>query len=145
MLGQVEVLFEDRAAMMRKLKKNSYEDNMKRFRDDHGKIIDEMISAIKESDDSTASAERVGADFADKIHDAYMVNGKIRGADQADLNLFMIYYVFPAILLTGDTCAPSLCEGLKKAWNNRFKNTNISYTDYETLYDAFRNKIFGLF
>ena len=69
----------------------------------------------------------------------------IKGRMQADINLFMIYYVFPAILLTGDEEADRLCTGMKEAWNARFSDTNISYTTYDKLYDSFNEKIFGMF
>ena len=60
-------------------------------------------------------------------------------------NFFMIYYVFPAILLSDDECAPCLCDGIRDSWNARFANTNINYTTYNKLYSSFRNKIFGIF
>lgn len=141
----VEVIFENRTAMMRKLKKKSYEINMQSFRDEHGHFFDEMLKKVNASEDKAAASLEVGKEFADKIFDAYNTKGKIRGAIQADLNLFMIYYVFPAVLLTEDESAKELCDGLKTAWNNRFDDTNISYTDYATLYNSFRDKIFGMF
>lgn len=141
----VEVLFEDKAAMMRKLKKTSYEENMQKFREERGHILKEMMDTVNASEDTKEAAKEVGADFAEQVYTAFAVKGKIKGAEHADLNLFMIYYVFPAILLSEEPCARELCDGLKNAWNQRFQKTNIGYTDYETLSNSFRNKIFGIF
>ncbi|MBR1847933.1 MAG: hypothetical protein IJ791_01665 [Lachnospiraceae bacterium] len=145
MLEHVEVLFEDKAAMMRKLKRASYEENMKKFRETYKAYLEEMLEAVSTAESAEDAAKTVGAVFADRIFDAFAVKGKVKGAEHADLNLFMIYYVFPAILLTEDPNAHMLCDGLKTAWNGRFQNTNIGYTDYETLSNSFRNKIFGIF
>ena len=71
----VEVLFENLTAMMRKLKKNSYEENMKKFREDHGEVIEEMLSTVKASGNTVDSAEHLGADFANRVYDAFAVKG----------------------------------------------------------------------
>ena len=131
--------------MLRKLKKVSYEANMEKFRSEQGHFIDEMIHTVRDSDDKEAAAKSVGDDFANGIFEAFSKNGKINGRKQADMNFFMIYYVFPAILLSGDDHATLLCDGIRDAWNARFRDTNINYTDYDSLYNSFRNKIFGIF
>lgn len=145
MLENIDLIFTDLEQMLRKLKKSSYEENMKKFRAEQGHFIDEMISCVKGADNKEAAAIAVGNDFANGVFEAVSVNGKINGRKQADMNFFMIYYVFPAILLTNEECADSLCKAIRDAWNARFKDTNINYTDYDSLYNSFRNKIFGIF
>ena len=131
--------------MLKKLKKLSYEENMKKFRNTQGHFIDEMTGFVKAAPDAKKASEEVGRAFADGVFDAFNVGGKMKGRKQADLNFFMIYYVFPAILLTGEECAPTLCDGIRDAWNEKFSGPPINYTTYERLYETFRNKIFGIF
>ena len=145
MLENVEEIFTDLKLMLRKLKKASYEENMTRFRQEQGHFIDEMIGYVKSSEDEQTAINEVAEAFSKGIFDAFNVNGKINGRKQADMNFFMIYYVFPAILLTDEECADRLCNGIKEKWNATFEDTNISYTTYDKLYGAFREKIFGLF
>ena len=145
MIEHIEQIFTDIEPMLRKLKKASYEANMEKFRKEHGHIIDEMVGSVKNADDRDAALEAAGNDFAKGVHSALSEKRRISGRKQADLNFFMIYYVFPAILLTGEECADSLCVSIRDAWNAEFKGTNINYTDYDTLYASFRNKIFGIF
>ncbi|MCR5733333.1 MAG: hypothetical protein K6G22_01890 [Lachnospiraceae bacterium] len=145
MLDHIETIFNDLEYMLRKLKKASYEANMKRFRGEQGHFINEMIGYVKDAEDPEAAVSEIGRTFADGVFGAFSNKGKINGRRQADLNFFMIYYVFPAILLTDEPCADSLCTGIKDAWNGTFKDTNISYTTYQKLYDSFRTKIFGIF
>ena len=66
-------------------------------------------------------------------------------AVQTDLNFFMIYYVFPAILLTEHDDAKLIADHLCSRWGEKFKNSKIQYTDYDSLYVSFREKIFGIF
>lgn len=141
----IELMFTDLEQMLKKLKKPTYEENMKTFRDTRGHFIDEMISIVKASDDREEAAREVAASFAEGVFEAFSVRGKMNGRKQADLNFFMIYYVFPAIQLTEEDCAVTLCDAVRDAWNTRFTGTNINYTTYEKLYGSFRNKIFGIF
>lgn len=145
MFDHIEEIFTDLELMLKKLKKLSYEANMNRFRNEQGRFIDEMIRYVNDADDVDEAVKTLGNDFSDGVFDAFSKNSKIPGRKQADLNFFMIYYVFPAILLTGDEHADKICTGIKDAWNAKFRDTNISYTDYDTLYNSFRNKIFGIF
>ena len=62
-----------------------------------------------------------------------------------DLNFFMIYYVFPAILMTQYDDAKLMADTLCETWGNSFKGAKIGYTDYETLHESFKEKIFGIF
>ena len=145
MLENIDLIFTDLEQMLRKLKKISYEENMKKFRAEQGHFIDEMIRYVSDSDDPEKAVSEIGEVFAEGVYSAFSVKGKMKGRKQADLNFFMIYYVFPAILLTNADIAESLCDGIRDAWNMKFSSTNINYTTYEKLYGAFRNKIFGIF
>ena len=89
----------------------------------------------------------LAVDFTDKVYDAYVSpkKGKIDSAVQTDLNFFMIYYVFPAILLTEHDDAKLIADHLCSRWGEKFKNSKIQYTDYDSLYVSFREKIFGIF
>ncbi len=142
MLDNVMEIFDDMGILLRQLKKQTYEFNMKKFREDHGQFFNEMLAALKEADDKAAKADEIGRKFADKTAEGF--GSKAKGRKRADMDFLMIYYVFPAVLLTEDENADTLCTGLKNGWNEKFK-ANISYTDYETLYNGFRTKIFGLF
>ena len=71
--------------------------------------------------------------------------GKISARTQMDLNFFMIYYVFPTILKLESPDAKRIADGICKVWSRTFKESDIQYTDYDTLYASFREKIFGIF
>lgn len=147
MLEGVESMFDNMGSMLKKLKKNSYETNMKTFRQAHGHYFQEMIEFVGQSEEKEQAAEVIGNEFAGKVREKFKSpkSGKIKSYVQADLNFMMIYYVFPALLMTGHESAKTIADGLCTVWGQQFKGGQIQYTDYDTLYNAFREKIFGIF
>lgn len=140
-------MFDNMEPMLKRLKKNSYEMNMKTFRQTYGHYFQEMIEYTEQSKDQEQAARTIGNEFAGKVKERFQSskNGKIKSYVQADINFFMIYYVFPALLLTGHESAKTTADGICAAWGEHFKDGHINYTDYDTLYNSFREKIFGIF
>ena len=145
MLEQVVTIFDGLTKKVKKLKKASYEENMKAFRKEHGHYIDENNHQEEGKEDKKAAAREVSLDLINQIKEHFSVRGKIRGVVQMDLNLFMIYYVFPSILLTYHDDAKLLADTLCEVWNEQFPKEKIGYTDYNTLYKSFNEKILGIF
>ncbi|MEE0106948.1 MAG: hypothetical protein UEY91_09180 [Lachnospiraceae bacterium] len=144
MLNQVETMFDDMEKMIKKLKKKQYEENMENFMTAYEAYFLEMETYMSENDPQTAAKE-ISQVFVDAVKERYEVKGKIKGYVQADLNLFMIYYVFPTILKRDHEHAKLLADTLCETWGSSFKDSKIGYTDYDSLYKSFREKIFGIF
>ncbi len=145
MLEQAVVMFEDLTKKVKKLKKTSYEENMKLFREKHGHYIDEMVGYVEGKENKKAAAKEISLCLINQIKEHFSVRGKIKSVVQLDLNMFMIYYVFPALVLTYHDDAKLMADTLCEEWNSQFKDVKIGYTDYDTLYKSFREKIFGIF
>ncbi len=147
MLDHVENVFENMKPMMKKLKKASYKENMEVFLKEHGHYFQEMTDLTDRAENKDETAKEIARSFVDKVGQKYASpkNGRISGTLQLDLNFFMIYYVFPAILLTEHKDAALIADSLRDEWGNRFKDSRIQYTDYDSLYNSFREKIFGIF
>lgn len=144
MLNQVETMFDDMEKMIKKLKKKQYEENMENFMTAYEAYFLEMETYMSENDPQTAAKE-ISQLFVDAVKERYEVKGKIKGYVQADLNLFMICYVFPTILKRDHEHAKLLADTLCETWGSSFKDSKIGYTDYDSLYKSFREKIFGIF
>lgn len=144
MLETAEKLFDNMSDMMKKLKKASYEKRMEEFRKENGSFFQEIIDYMEENDDKEAAAQKIGDEFVERVKTAFEVRGKIRSRTGADLDFFMIYYVFPALLLTDSAYADHAAQAIRTSWNREFKK-NISYTTYDKLYQSFREKILGIF
>ena len=145
MLEQAVTMFDDLTKKVKRLKKKAYEENMKAFRQEHGHYIEEMTRFVESKEDKKAAAREVSLCLINQIKEHFSVRGRISSVTQMDLNMFMIYYVFPSILLTYHDDAKLLADTLCETWNEQFKKENIGYTDYDTLYKSFREKILGLF
>ena len=144
MLQQVETIFEDMAPMLKGLKKKSYEANMKAFREKNNEFFFEMMDQLKVGNKEVI-AQHLSNSFVAAVKQIFEKNGKIKGNLQMDLNFFMIYYVFPAILMTLHDDSKLIADSLCDEWKARFKGSLVGYTDYETLANSFKDKIFGIF
>lgn len=138
-------MFDNMLDMMKKLKKASYEKNMKAFRESYGHFFEEMAEYVEAGQDRGAAAKEVAVVFTAAVREKFSVNGKIRPRTQADLNFFMIYYVFPAVLLTECEDKELIAGSIRDEWAAKFKDSNIGYTNYDKIYGGFREKIFGIF
>lgn len=147
MLENVESIFDNYKEMLKKLKKKVYQENMSKFRDEYGHYFEEMVECVDEAleEDKTDTINEIAVTLIDAVKQKYEKNGKMNGRTQADLNFFMIYYVFPAILLIENENVTLIADEIRDEWRKTFKNSNISYTDYESLLGSFREKIFGIF
>ena len=144
MLQQVEAIFEDMAPMLKGLKKKSYEANMKTFREKNNEFFFEMMDQLKVGNKEVI-AQHLSNSFVAAVKQIFEKNGKIKGNLQMDLNFFMIYYVFPSILMTQSDDAKLMADTLCETWGKSFKDAKIGYTDYDKLYESFKEKIFGIF
>ncbi len=144
MLQQVETIFEDMAPMLKGLKKKNYEANMKAFREKNNEFFFSMMDQLK-TENKEAVAKHISNSFVAAVKQLFEKNGKIKGNMQMDLNFFMIYYVFPSILMTQSDDAKLMADTLCETWGKSFKDSKIGYTDYDTLYQSFKEKIFGIF
>lgn len=142
----MERLFENMDGMLKKLKKDTFEEHSRVFEKKHEALFAEMTEHVKKASSKEAGAEEIGIQLTGDVRKAFSKkNGKINSGVQANLNLFMIFYVFPTLLKTGDEDAELIAGAICKVWAREFKGNNIQYADYDTLYNSFRNKIFGLF
>lgn len=144
MLEQVVSMFDNMDEMVQGMKKKFYEQRMQDFREKHGHYFEEMTAFVEGTEDKTAAAYAIADTFTETVFEKFQVKGKLSSGRQLDLNLFMTYYVFPALLLTKHEDAEKIAEVLCNQWNERF-HTKIGYTTYESLYASFREKIFGIF
>lgn len=125
--------FDHRGPLLKGLKQATYEIRTGEFAEKFGAQIDGLM----------AEGESGAEDFARRVRDKYEKRGKIPGNTQMDLNLMMVYYVFPYLLKKGDE-GEGFASVLKDKWNAAM-GSNISYTTYEELAAGFKKRLFGMF
>lgn len=129
-------------------KKASYTLAMKEFQERCGHYFTEMTGYTSESDEKDKAADEIAVTFVNAVKERFSGKhgpgkGKISGRKRLDLSFFMVYYVFPAILLTGHPDAELIAQHLQEEWNKEMEQ-NLTYTDYDTIRGAFQEKLFGL-
>lgn len=142
MLENVASMFDDRKALVGKIKKASYEANMPVYREKYGHFYTEMLDAITGREDISAAVAEVAEIFCKNVYDASSKNGKVKSGMVLDLNFLMVYYFFPGLLLTGDENATVLADAIKDKWNETF-GCGISYGTYDFIMEGFKKKLFG--
>lgn len=147
MLDNIATMFDDMKSMMKHLKKKSYETNMEQFLKKYGSYFAEMARFLDDTQDKDIAVKELAKEFVGAVEKRFATGKKNRIPSyvQADLNLFMIYYVFPGILKTDYENASMIADGICTEWGETFKDSKIGYTDYDTLYQSFKEKIFGIF
>lgn len=139
-------MYENMKPMMKKLKKSVYEKNYQEFRGRNGYLIRQIMDYVEQCDDKEAAGREIGRLLAQDVRKTFASSrGKMNSGMQADLNLFTIFYIFPALLMEESEYVKSAADGICEEWAKEFKGNHIQYTDYDTLYQSFRNKIFGIF
>lgn len=145
MLQGIEMIFEDRVKMMTALKKNTYEGFTKEFEQKYGHFFSEMKEYVEQAGDREAAAAEIGECMTQAMS-GIGVNkrGKQDAKTRSELSLFMVYYVFPAILNQGEI-GTVIADGVLAACRVGLKNRGLQYVDYDTIHGGFNEKIFGLF
>ena len=145
-MGNYADMFDNRKQMMKKLKKKNYEANMNEFMGRYDSYLKQMTDHVETAGDKKKAAQEIADIFVKDVEGRFAdKRGKIKGYVQIDLNFFMIYYVFPAILKTGHENCKMIADALCTKWGSYFKDSKIGYTDYNSIYNAFREKRFGIF
>lgn len=146
MLKQAETMFDNMEAMLYRIKKKVYQERMDRFRDTNREILSEMTGFVEQAEKKEEAAAQMAKALGDAVESRFAKRGKISGRSQMDINLFMIYYVFPAILLTQSECAVPLADAIREEWRGRFRDSaQLQYTTFEEISSTFQEKILGLF
>lgn len=139
-------MFDNMEAMMYRLKKKAYKERMGQFREKNEEILSEMTEFVEQAEDKDEAAAQVAKALAGAVEERFAKRGKISGRSQMDINLFMIYFVFPAILLTQSEYAGKLADAVRDEWRGRFRNSGqLGYTTYEEISGTFQEKFLGLF
>lgn len=131
---------------MYRIKKKVYKERMEAFREKNKDILAEMTGFVEQAKKRDEAAAQVAERLAEAVEARFAKRGKIKGRSQMDINLFMIYYVFPAILMTQSECAVPLADAIRDEWRGRFRDSaQLNYTTFEEISSTFQEKILGLF
>lgn len=130
-------LFVNKDKMISHLNKKRYEEYFNDFKNEHSALLQEMIDA--------EAKNQLVCDFATEVKEAFVnKRGKIGGIEQMNLNLFMIYYVFPLLLELDKEKGTVLVKLIIDNWGKYFNDPIMGYMTYEEVMSNFKTTIFGI-
>lgn len=122
--------------LLRKFRKNDYISNMERFTNKWQDVFKETIASD--------NREEIATNFVNEIEAIYKRFGRVSKTRKIDLNLFMVYFVFPLMQNIEAEGAEEMCDILVDTWNDKF-GTSIEYMTYDEILGSFKDKMFGMF
>ena len=143
MLEKVAEMYGEKKDYLHKMNRDRYISKTVVFHKSYGDLIKEMTDYVDNSESAGKAAKEVAHVFAEEIRKEYCPKGKPKMGAKVDVTMFTIYYVFPALLMTGNPHAREICDAIVAEWPGLFGN-EIGYATYEKLRDSFRNTMFGI-
>ncbi len=145
MFEQAAGMFDDMERMLDHIKRKVYRERMELFQKKNAQLLSEMTGFVEQAKDRDEAAAQAAKALADAVEARFARHRRISGRTQMDINLMMIYFVFPAILLTGSECAVPLADALRDEWRGRFRDSaQLDYITYEKLVTTFKEELFGI-
>ncbi|MCM1038529.1 MAG: hypothetical protein NC434_04335 [Ruminococcus sp.] len=147
-LQAVAALPEQAQARLKGFKKNTYEASFEAFMEDNRTLWDSFHALFMQEEDITQTAQEVAGTLADAV--AEIVSGQKgrvnRESRQLDLNLYMVSYVFPALLSCQeypkkDNNATKTADIICAKWKETFPGYTISYADFASIQGGFKQKL----
>lgn len=145
MFEGTNLMFDNFHRRMGKVKKKEYEINFASFMEENSECLREMLQYVANGDDKEIAAKEAATILFDNVTNQLGKRGRIKLNTSLDLSIYMIYYLFPAILKLADENSTVLCDAIRDEWRVRTKNPNYNYTDYDEVYKGFKEKLFGFF
>lgn len=127
-------------------KKKQYEANFQMFYDANVLYIKEIFDYVGSSDNKSDAAKTAAHDFIANVVAKFGKKDKLPKRMRIDLSLYMIYYLFPAILkYSVKDEAGMIADAIRDEWRQVTNNQEFNYATYDDIYSEFKEKLFGVF
>ncbi len=148
-MWQVNELFENREYYLQRFNKKHYAESFEEYE----KTFCEFDKICAENYEEHGDINRLCTEVADAIcvyvKDLAVAqcfkNARQESEWQEQMNLFVVTYLFPAILECRNDYYKQLAKVIEKKWAKTFKGYKIKAGTFETINSGFQKKAFGLF
>ncbi len=145
MKSEILSIFEDMEMFIKNLNKTRYDTNFQTFYEKHNVFFSSLLSAIENSDNKEEVSNDISMRFIEAVRSTYgNKKGVIKSYFLADINMFMVQYIFPSIMKVESEYSLLLVESLRENWSATFKGSNLQHTTFETIFSGFKNKFLGI-
>ena len=144
----VAALPEQTETRLKDFKKNTYEDSFDAYMEENKVLWDSFHELFTQEEDITQTAQEVASCLVHAV-EAIVSEQKGRAGKehkQLNINLYMVSYVFPAILSCQeypkkDNNATKMADIICAKWKEAFPKYAISYADFVTIQSGFKQKL----
>lgn len=136
-------LFDNAEKVIKGFKRDSYADSFEQYLAKQG----ELLKAIRKSMEGSPEPGRAAAEIADVIVSGGAAVLDAQSGKRAKenirltLNMYMVTFVFPAILTLENGKYTDLTDVISRKWSENFKNSPIQAADFDSLNKGFRRKL----
>lgn len=138
-MADLSEMYTEARTMLKSINKTSYAANMAVFREKYAAALDSLFDNV-DGNGLREFAER----FVESVAERFSSKGKIPAYLQPDINCFTVYYVMPAIDLSGHPQSEALIREICTAWGKRFRHGAIHFATYETILNSFQRTFLGI-
>ena len=147
-LKAVSALPEQAEIRLEGFKKNTYEAAFDAYMEDNRALWDSFHALFMQDEEITQTAEEVAAHLVSAVERLVSEQKGRAGREhkQLELNLYMVSFVFPAILACQeypkkDNNATKTADIICAKWKEAFPKYAVSYADYTTIQSGFKQKL----
>ena len=136
-------LFDDADKVIKGFNRDSYADSFDQYLAKHTELLKALRKSMEASSGPDQTAEEIADIIVSRAEDALdSQNGK-RAKENArlTLNMYMVTFVFPAILSLENGKYKDLADVIGRKWSEHFKNSPIQAADFDSLNKGFRRKL----
>ncbi len=145
MKSEILSIFEDMEMFIKNLNKTTYDTNFHKFYEKHNIFFHSLLSDIENYDNKEDAANDLSMRFIEAVRSTYgNKKGVIKSYFLVDINMFVIQYIFPAIMKVESEYNLLLVESLRENWSTTFKGSNLQHTTFETIFSGLKNKFLGI-
>ncbi|MBE5881164.1 MAG: hypothetical protein E7289_02450 [Lachnospiraceae bacterium] len=148
-MWQVNELFENREYYLRRFNKKQYLETFEEYE----KAFHSFDALCRKHYEEHGDIELLCGEVAQAVclyvsecaSGQLFKNARQEAEWQEQMNLFVVTYLFPAILECRNDYYKQLVKALEKQWAQTFKGYKIKAATFETINSGFQKKAFGLF
>lgn len=148
-MWQVNELFENREYYLQRFNKKDYPETFEEYEKMFRGFDQACAKHYEENGDADMLCTEVAEDVCAYVKGLAAAqrfqNARQESEWQEQMNLFVVTYLFPAILECRNDYYKQLAKAIEKKWAKTFKGYKIKAGTFETINSGFQKKAFGLF
>ena len=148
-MWQVNELFDNREYYLQRFNKKEYPETFEEYEQVFRRFDKLCMKCYEEHQDAEKLCKEAAEAICSYVQECKMCESFKNAVQEAQwqeqMNLFVVTYLFPAVLECRNDYYKQLAGAIEKCWAKTFKGYKIKAGTFETINSGFQKKAFGLF